>query len=213
MAVLRTTTSSALTGSVATYYTVTALYSAFVRSILLCNTDTVARTVTGYMVPASGSAANTNIILPTVSIPAGTSVRFGLSSTLEASATIQLLASTANVVSARISALEFLNPSVIVANAPGLLQATSTTYYTANASKVGILHEVILANTDSVARTVTLYMDGTGVANTVLDEVSIAANTVLILPYNETIAASGTVRALASSANVVSIRVSTTEHS
>lgn len=213
MAVLRTTTSSTLTASTATYFTVTSLYSAFIKEVLLCNTDSVARTVTGYMVPASGSAANTNLFLPTVSIPAATTVKLALNTTLEAAATIQMLASAASVVSVRISALEFLNPSVIVANAPGQLQLTSTTYYTASASKVGILHEILLANRDSSARTVTAYVDGTAAANTIVSAVSIAANTVVVLPFNTTIAASGTVRALASVADVVAIRVSTSEHS
>lgn len=212
-AIARTTSGSTLDATIATKYTVNTGFVGLLRSILLCNTDSVARTVTGYFVPNSGSATNSNIVLPTVSIPANTALRFPFSTALEAGATLQFLASSAGVVSFKPSVLEFPTPSIWMPQTPGLLQLTSSTYYTVGASVVGNVKEVILANVDTGAVTVTLYFDGTAAANTFFKTVSIPAGTYLRVPLNEFLAASGTLRALASAADKVSIRVSPLEYS
>lgn len=213
MAQLVNTSSSALTGSTATYLTVTAGTAFLLKEIVLCNTDSSSRTVTVYFVPVSGSPATSNTVLPGVSVPAGSTVRFAFNTALEASATIQALASVAAVVTIRISGIQFTTPSILAPQTPNTLGVGASTFYTVTTAKTGIVKEIILANTDSVSRTVTVYLDGSATANKILSAVSITAATVLVLPMDTVLAAAGTVQALASSAGVVAIRVSATEHS
>jgi hypothetical protein len=53
--VKRLVAGSALTGALATYYTVAAATSAIVKEIILCNTDVVARTVDVHFIPPAGT--------------------------------------------------------------------------------------------------------------------------------------------------------------
>lgn len=212
-AIFRATAGTTLDATIATKYTVNTSFVGIIRSLLLSNTDSVARTVTGYFVPASGSIACANVVFPTISIPAITAVRFPLCTALEASATLQFLASTAGVVSIKPSVLEFPTPTIWKPQTPALLQVTAATYYTAASGVVGNVKEILLANTHSAAVTVTIYFDGTAAANTWFKTVSIPANTYLRVPLNEAIVAAGTIQALASIADKVSIRCSALEYS
>jgi hypothetical protein len=109
-----------LTGSAATLATApsptsnptgSGFASALLKSIILTNTDSSARTVTLYVIPASGSAADAQTIAKDMSIAAKTTYEFIYPDTvfpLNAGEFIQGLASTTNVVSCRVN-LEYLS--------------------------------------------------------------------------------------------------------
>ena len=99
-------TPAALTASSVTQYTVPGSTTSIVKEILVCNTDSVARTATVYFVPSGGSPAASNIILSARSLAAGETLVVGLSSVLATGDTIRALASTAAVVSFRASVVE-----------------------------------------------------------------------------------------------------------
>lgn len=97
---------SALTGSLATYYTTPAATTTIVKEIVLCNTDTAARTVDLHVIPSAGSGAVANQILQDLALQAGETKIFSLSQVLPAGTFIQALASTAAVVSINASGVE-----------------------------------------------------------------------------------------------------------
>ncbi len=87
---------SLLTGTAATYYTVTApVVKTIIKEMTFCNTDaSVAYTFTLYIVPSAGSAADANMEFKTVTLqPAETKV-FGRTDVMEVGSFIQALAST-----------------------------------------------------------------------------------------------------------------------
>ena len=86
-----------------TLYTVPASTKTIVKEILLCNTDTAARTVTMFF--GSGSAA-ANTVLPAMTIQAGETKFITLSTNLIAADTIKGGASVGSVVSCTISGVE-----------------------------------------------------------------------------------------------------------
>ena len=99
---------SALTGSLATYYTVPATTrQAIVKEIEFCNTDTVARTVTLHIIPSGGTAAVANEIYSAITIQAGETKNFSRSTVMVAGGFIQAVASSAAVVSMSISGVEY----------------------------------------------------------------------------------------------------------
>jgi len=57
-----------LTGSAATLYTVPASTTAVIRSLTFCNNDTVARTITLYLVASGDTPADKNTVLREISI-------------------------------------------------------------------------------------------------------------------------------------------------
>lgn len=98
---------SALTASAATYYTAPAgIVCSILKELILCNTDTVARTFTVYVVPAAGSAAVANTIFSGVSLQPGESKLFSLSKVMTTGSFLQALASSASVVSLTASGIE-----------------------------------------------------------------------------------------------------------
>lgn len=105
---------SALTASVATYYTVPDRPDnaiTIVRGMILSNTDTSALTVQVYNVASGGSAAQTNAILYNVSIPANTVVQFSFGEgewVMTAGMTIQAKASSASVVTLTLGGCEIV---------------------------------------------------------------------------------------------------------
>lgn len=103
---LKVGTPAALGTSSSTLETITAANIGILKEILLCNTDSVARTATIYLVPSGGSPAAANTILAARSLAAGELLAIGLSSLLAAGDTIRGLASAASVVSCRISRVE-----------------------------------------------------------------------------------------------------------
>lgn len=97
--------------------------------------------------------------------------------------------------------------------APVALSATTTTtLYTVPASTKAIIKEILLTNTDTVARTVTLQVGtGTAVANRILSAQSINAGASLIITLSTVLNAAETITGGASSASVVSCVVSGVE--
>lgn len=98
---------------------------------------------------------------------------------------------------------------------PGTLGTSSATLETITAANIGIVKEILFCNTDSVARTITVYFVPSGgspaVANTVVSARSLAAGETWAMSLSSNLAAGDTVRGLASAASVVSYRVSRAE--
>jgi hypothetical protein len=108
----------------------------------------------------------------------------------------------------------------------GMLTGTSATLYTApaaptNANAVGVnpiavVERVWLSNTDSAARTVTLYVVESGGAvadnRAVMKAVSIPANSTIDIEPDWVLEASGTLRGLADTTLKVTVLVSGTEY-
>lgn len=85
---------------------------ALLKSLVLCNTDSSARTVTIYVVESGGSAAANRAILSAASIPANTTVTLTFPDDtfpLDSGETVQGLASSASVVTYRINVVELTN--------------------------------------------------------------------------------------------------------
>ena len=98
---------SALTASAAGYYTVPAATTTIVKEIEICNTDSVTRTFTLYMLPTAGTSpgvANTMFISVTMQ-PSETKI-FGLTRVLTQGNTISAFASQAGVVALNGSGVE-----------------------------------------------------------------------------------------------------------
>jgi hypothetical protein len=81
---------------------------AILKSIVLCNTDSSARTVTIYLIESGGAVAADRAILSAASVAAGETwvVDFGDGIALETAETIRGLASVASKVTYRISVVE-----------------------------------------------------------------------------------------------------------
>ncbi len=189
-----------------------------VKEVLLLCVSTGTCAITVYAVPASGSPANSNMILNAVSIGTNTTLRIPFDTMLEPSAYLWFVSNTQdNMVKVQVSALEFGPPTVLVPQTPGLLQVTANTYYTATVSTVGNPKEIILCNTSTGTVTATLYVvppsGSTSNTTAVLNAASLTGCQTLILPFNTDMTAGGTIQALASSANAISIRVSAAEYS
>ena len=103
------------------------------------------------------------------------------------------------------------------ANATSFVTASAAAYWTLNASVIGNLKEILLANTSTVASvTVTLYnVPSAGSAssgNILCPPVSIAASNFVRIPFNTFLAASGTLQAKADTASIATITVSGLEY-
>lgn len=97
---------TALTASAVTQYTVPDSTTTIVKQIVFCNTDTSARTVTVYAIPSGGSAAAANTIFSAMSLQPGETKVIPMEMVLPTGAFIQALASSASVVSMRVSGIE-----------------------------------------------------------------------------------------------------------
>lgn len=97
---------SALTVALATYYTVPAGTTTILKEIVLCNTDTSARTVDLHIIPSAGTGAVANQIFQDLAIQAGETKIFSVSQVLPAGSFLQALASTGAVVSLNCSGVE-----------------------------------------------------------------------------------------------------------
>lgn len=100
------TAGTLLTATAATLYTVPANTSARVNEMLLCNTDTSARTFTFYMIASGDSAAAKNTIFSGVTIGPGETRTLGLDQVLPAASFIQGLADVTSKIAVRISGVE-----------------------------------------------------------------------------------------------------------
>jgi len=95
-----------LAASAGTIYTTPASTTATVRSMTFCNTDTVSRTITVYLVPSGGAIGDASTILKTLSILANETI---IDDTLRVLATgdfISALSDAANKVSMRVDGAE-----------------------------------------------------------------------------------------------------------
>jgi hypothetical protein len=85
---------AAITGTIATLYTVPTGFRAFVKDLNICNTTSGAVTVNVHLVPKSGTAGTDNAILYTYSIAANTIYRWTGVQIMNESETIQVKGST-----------------------------------------------------------------------------------------------------------------------
>lgn len=89
------------------------------------------------------------------------------------------------------------------------LTATLTsTIYTTPVSSSTILKEIIIANTDSATRQVTLRIGGSGVANTILPAIKVNANTITVISLSTVIPANTVISGGADVAGVVGVTLS-----
>jgi hypothetical protein len=95
-----------LTNSLATYYTVPGSTTATVRAITLCNTDSVARTVSLHLIASGGSAGALNQIFKDVSLNAGETLIDDSTRALNAGDFLQAVASVTGVVALRVDGAE-----------------------------------------------------------------------------------------------------------
>lgn len=93
-------TSAQLTTAAATYYTAPANTKVVLKKLTFTNTDTVARTVTVYLVPSAGTAGVTNILVSARAIAAGDTYdcQEALGQTLRIGGFIQALSDVASKV-------------------------------------------------------------------------------------------------------------------
>lgn len=96
-----------------------------------------------------------------------------------------------------------------------LLTGSAATLYTTPASTTAVIRSITITNTDSSARTVTLYMIASGdtaaAKNTVLPATSLAAGEVLVMDEIHVMMTGDFIQGFASVTNVVSIRVDGSE--
>ena len=98
---------AALTNTLVTYYTTTApVSSATTKQLLLCNTDTVARTFTMNVIPPAGAASVSNTLFSAVTIQPGETKVFGLTDVMPVGYFLQAKADAGAVVSMTISGME-----------------------------------------------------------------------------------------------------------
>jgi hypothetical protein len=81
---------------------------------------------------------------------------------------------------------------------------TPVTVYTSSGAQ-SIVRHIRVVNTDTVARTITLFDGGSGVGNTILPATTIQQGGVLEMDIFITMASGGTILATASAANVLVI--------
>jgi hypothetical protein len=97
---------SALTGSLATYYTVGTATTALVKQITFCNTHTAAITCDMHIIPPAGTGGVANQIFQDLALQAGETKMFSVSEVLPTGYFIQALASTTDKVAFTVSGVE-----------------------------------------------------------------------------------------------------------
>jgi ATP-dependent protease ClpP protease subunit len=95
-----------LTASAATLYTVPASTTTTVKTILLANYTATDRSVTLYLVPSGGTAADGNAILKQVNIPANTTTTIDTAIIMPTGAFLSGLASVTSSINVHISGVE-----------------------------------------------------------------------------------------------------------
>lgn len=89
---------------------------------------------------------------------------------------------------------------------PTQLGTTTTTIATVSASRVEVLKQIIITNTDTVDRTVTLAIGNAAVAaNRIMSALPIGANDIMVLDTALVLTATETLQGLADAANVVNV--------
>ena len=97
---------AALTTTDATVYTVPAATTTVIKSISVCNTDTVIRTVTIHAVAPGGSSMVANILVAAMPIGIGETVFISPDLYLSAGCTLKMYASVTSVLGVTISGVE-----------------------------------------------------------------------------------------------------------
>lgn len=89
---------------------------------------------------------------------------------------------------------------------PTQLGTTTTTIATVSASRVEVLKQIIITNTDTVDRTVTLAIGNAAVAsNRIISSLPIGANDIIVFDTALVLTATETLQGLADAANVVNV--------
>lgn len=103
----RVVAGSLLTASTATYYTVPATARTIVKEMTFANTDaTTPYSFTVYIVPSAGTASNDNVEFKTVTLQPLETRIFARTCVMEASSSIQALASSASKIAFSVSGVE-----------------------------------------------------------------------------------------------------------
>lgn len=93
-----------------------------------------------------------------------------------------------------------------------LTATLTTTLYTVPAATTTIIKEILLCNTDTVSRNVTIYAgNGTGVAQTILSAYPVGPGETKAIELSTVISAAYTIKGGASTTAVVSCAISGTE--
>lgn len=190
--------------------------AAVVTSITITNTDSATRTASLYLIEPAASAASVARTIYTDTLYAGQSVTIRVPYILAASATIRGIASAAAVVSVAVSGLIYAaQPAGLTLKViEGVALGTSlSTIYTATGTRA-ILLAATLCNTDTLARTPALHLVPSGgsaqAANRVWSQALLGKETGFYEGL-DVMASGDFIRASASTASVVSLRLSVLE--
>jgi hypothetical protein len=206
----------ALDTTIGDIYAVASGIGAFVMtSITITNTDTATRTASVYLIEPGSSAASVARTIFNDTLYAGQSTTIRVPYILAATATIRGIASVTGVVSVSVSGLVYAaQPAGLTLKVvEGVALGTSlATIYTAPSR--AILLAATLCNTDTAARTPALYIVPSGgsaqAANRVWSQALLAKETG-IYEGLDVMASGDFIRASASTASVVSLRLSILE--
>lgn len=154
--------SSYLGTSTSTLSTVAADERVLLKQVLLCNQDSIERTVSLWNVPSAGAPGDANAVLVDAPLPVGTSI-FDLSMVMSEGDTLQAVAEAAGVISVRASGLSIPDtaqplPTVL---SRGLLGSSPAVLYTSTGVTTVITH-ISVCNTSASARTFSLYLVPSG---------------------------------------------------
>lgn len=199
-----------LTASLVTQYTVTATKIAEVYGLSLYNADTVSRSADVHFVPSGGSASAANQVYGDT-IPSKGTIFLQSLGVLAAGDFVQSKASAASAISLRLSPLETpASGSLLKVGVPALLTASNATYYTVTSGKKALFAAIILFNSDTVARSLDLYL-GTAAAATQVFGDTLQPKETKVLVNVGWLNGTEVLQAKASAASVVSIRPSVHE--
>lgn len=168
--------------------------------ISLCNTTENNQTVWLYIVPTSGSAGASNAIFSNGTVEAGQTVIIDTEMTVLNGASIMGYASAAGVTislsgngSSNVQQLYF-----------GAVPTSATNVYTVSSGTMS-LESIVVCNSSGSAQTLSVNLTSNGTpssANAYLNNVSIAANTTLLVDLSSVLPTNYTVNVLGSSASM-----------
>lgn len=210
--------------SATTHYTASGTV-AMLQRITICNSSATSRACSVHLVENGGSRTVSNRIWSD-SVRAGQTLIIEGPFFLSASDTLQSIGTgmSANDISLRAEVLEFTNqPSGLTlahatTNGSGIEGATLTTsaatYYTAPASKKTVVPHLLVCNTDTSARLVTIYLiqsGGSAAGTKCIFAQSVAASGSVMIVGPWALDAGDFIQALAAAGSVVSLRVTAIE--
>lgn len=92
--------------------------------------------------------------------------------------------------------------------AQGQITAVAAPLYTVGGGTQSIVRSITLVNTDTVPRTISLFVNGTGAVNKILSNRTLAPDETLEIPTIKTLAAAGTIQGVADLGAKVSYTIS-----